>query len=202
MSRLASTMRIDLSGVCMFTRTLILTLSVGLILVSEGLASEQGQQGPSADFLLEVGRAGPIELGTEVEQLFEFYGRENVRLVDLFKEGYFSPALEVRLPGALVVPGAVIAIREGPCAGYSVWDIEVRDPRFRTKDGFGVGSTAGDLRRSYSFQITEEEGAHAAVVDALKMSFFLTREGPVDQQRVTAVGIWADPDAVRQKRCP
>ena len=34
-----------------------------------------------------------------------------------------------------------------------------------------MGSTAGDVRRSYSFTISEAEGAHAAVVDVLRMSF-------------------------------
>lgn len=65
-----------------------------------------------------------------------------------------------------------------------------------------MGSTAGDVRRSYSFTISEAEGAHAAVVDVLRMSFSLTREGPVDQQRVTSVWIWPDPEAVRKRRCP
>ena len=143
-----------------------------------------------------------IESGTSVDEMYQFFGRDNVRLVDLFKEGLFSPALEVKLAGTTAVPAVVTDIREFPCGEFSVWGINVRDPRFRTKDGFGVGSTAGDLRRSYPFQVSEEEGAHAAIVKTLQMSFSLTRQGPVDQQRVTSVWIWPDPDAVRKKRCP
>ena len=137
-----------------------------------------------------------------VDDVYGFFAKDNVRLVDLFNEGFFSPALEITLAGATVTPAVVTAIREWPCGEFSVWGIDVRDSRFRTKDGFGVGSTAGDLRRAYPFEISEEEGAHAAVVKALQMSFSLTREGPVDQQRVTAVWIWPDPNAVRKKRCP
>jgi hypothetical protein len=36
--------------------------------------------------------------------MYQFFGRDNVRLVDLFKEGLFSPALELKLSGATVYP--------------------------------------------------------------------------------------------------
>jgi len=157
---------------------------------------------PASDYVLAAGRAGGIELGTSVDDLYRLFGKDSVHLVDLFKEGMFSPALEITLDGATMTPAIVTDIREWPCGEFSVWGISVRDSRFRTSDGFGVGSTAGELRRSYPFEISEAEGAHAAVVKALQMSFSLTREGPVDQQRVTAVWIWPDPNAVRAKRCP
>ena len=183
-------------------RTSVALLGVVLSVVGDGRIWGQAQQPPVSDYLLASGRAGRIELGTSVDEMYRLFGRDNVRLVDLFKEGMFSPALEVKLPAATVVPAIVADIGQWPCGEFSVWGIEVRDPRFRTKDGLGVGSTARDLRRAYRFRVTEEEGAHAAVVEALKMSFSLTRRGPVDQQRVTGVWIWPDPDAVRTKRCP
>jgi hypothetical protein len=154
------------------------------------------------DFVLAPGRAGRIELGTSVDEMYQFFGRDNLRLVDLFKEGMFSPALELTLTGAAAVPAVVTDIREWPCGEFSVWGIYVRDSRFRTTDGFGVGSTAGDLRRTYSFDVSEEEGAHAAIVKVLQMSFSLTRQGPIDEQRVTSVWIWPNPERVRKKRCP
>jgi hypothetical protein len=174
-------------------------LSLILSVVALHAAAEQSS---GDDLLLATGRAGRVELGTSVDDIYAIFGRENVRLVDAFKEGMFSPALQIALPGAAINPGIVTDIREWPCGEFSVSGIEVRDPRFRTKDGFGIGSTEGELRRSYSFQITEAEGAHAAMVDALKMSFSLSRGAPVEQQRVTSVWIWPDPEAVRKKRCP
>jgi len=137
-----------------------------------------------------------------VDEIDKLAGRENVRLVDLFAEGLFQPAVEVTLTATGTAPAIVAPIREWPCSEFSVWGIDVRDPRFRTKDGFGVGSTAADLRRVYQFRITEEEGAHAAVIDALKMSFKLSHDGPVAAQRVTSVWIWPDPIGVRNRRCP
>lgn len=175
---------------------------VAILGVADWCTEIAAQQNTDAAFLLAAGRAGRVELGTSVDEIYQLFGRENVGLVDLFKEGFFSPALRINVPGAASAPALVTDIREWPCGEFSVWGIDVRDARYRTQDGFGVGTTAGDLRRSYAFRITEEEGAHAAVVNALKMSFSLTREGPVDQQRVTAVWIWPDPEAVRKKRCP
>jgi hypothetical protein len=162
----------------------------------------RAKQPSGDDFLLATGRAGRVEVGTPVDEMYTLFGRDNVRLVDLFKEGLFSPALQIELPGSAINPALVADIREWPCSEFSVWGIAVRDPRFRTKAGLGVGTTEGELRRSYSFQITEAEGAHAAVIDALKMSFSLSREEPLEQQRVTSVWIWPDPETVRRKRCP
>jgi hypothetical protein len=154
------------------------------------------------EWLLTTGRAGRIELGTPVDDVYQMFGMGNVSLVAEFREGMFSPTLTVTLPDTTTKPALTLDIREWPCAEFSVWGISVQDGRFRTKDGFGVGSRAGDLRRAHPFQITDEEGMHAAVVNDLKMTFSLTRQGPVDDQRVTSVWIWPDPEAVRKKRCP
>jgi hypothetical protein len=185
-----------------FAGTLVAVMGAALCAIVDAQTPNVTAEAPTGEYVLAAGRAGRIELGTSVDELYQFFRKDNVHLVDLFKEGLFSPALEIKLAGATMTPAVVTAIREWPCGEFSVWGIDVRDSRFRTKDGFGVGSTAGDLRRSYPFQISEAEGAHAAVVEALHMSFSLTREGPVDQQRVTAVWIWPDPVAVRKKRCP
>ena len=179
-----------------------LSASVMAALLIAAAAASGAVQQTSDDFLLASGRAGRIELGTSVDEVYRFFGRDNVNLVAEFREGMFSPVLKIKIPGATTVPAISADIREWPCGEFSVWGIDVRDARFRTKDGFGIGSTAGDLRRSYPFQVNEEEGGHAAMVKALQMSFSLTRQGPVDQQRVTAIWISPDPEAVRKKRCP
>jgi len=138
-----------------------------------------------------------------VDEVYKFFGKDNVRLVAEFPEGLFSPTLKISLKGSATDPAILTPIREWPCGEFAVSAIDVRDARFKTKDGFGVGSIAGALRRGHAFKVTEgEEGSHRLIVDDLKMTFSLTREGPSDQQRVTSVWIWADPEAVRRKRCP
>ncbi len=180
------------------------TLSACFVAAALTLSSEAlPVRSQAADaFLLTTGRAGLIDLGTPVDDVYQTFGRDNVNLVAEFREGMFSPVLKINLNGTTTSPSISTDIREWPCGEFSVWSIAVYDGRFRTKDGFSVGATAGDLRRAHPFQIDEAEGAHAALAKDLKMTFSLTRQGPVDQQRVTSVGIWPDPEAVRKKRCP
>jgi hypothetical protein len=177
-------------------------IAVALVLPIEALPDPYALQGARDGFLLAPGRAGWIELGTSVDELYQSFGRDNVSLVAEFREGLFSPVLKIQWAGSRTNPAISVDIREWPCGEFSVWGIDVRDDRFRTGDGFGVGSTAGELRRAHPFRITEEEGSHAALVDDLKMTFSLTRQGPIEQQRVTSVWIQPDPVAVRKKRCP
>ena len=158
-------------------------------------------QAPPADFLLSEGKAGRIELGMSVDEVLLQVGRDRVRLVDLVKEGLFSPAIEVEIAGGSQVPAIVADIREWPCAGFAVWGIAVHDPRFRTVDGLGVGSTVGQLRKAHSIQLSHEEGVWAIVPD-LKMSFGLDSTRGTDTVRVTHVWIWPDPTTVRKRRCP
>jgi hypothetical protein len=180
-----------------------LLLVVAAVFIAAAGTTGAAQQSPSSEYLLATGRAGRIEVGTSVDEVYRIFGRANVNLVAEFKEGMFSPALKIKLRGSTATAALSVDIREWPCGEFSVQGIDIRDARFRTKDGFGVGSLAGDLRRAHPFQMSEgEEGSHAAVIEALQMSFSLTRQGPVDQQRVTSVWIWSDPEAVRKKRCP
>jgi hypothetical protein len=62
-----------------------------------------------------------VELGTSVDEVCGLFGPDKVRLIDLFKEGMFSPALQIRLNAAARAPGLVTDIREWPCGEFSVW---------------------------------------------------------------------------------
>ncbi len=153
------------------------------------------------DLLLRGNRAGSIELGATVDEIYSIVGRDQVRLVDEFLEGMFSPALAIDLPGATVFPAIVVRIREFPCAQFSVWGISVRDPRFRTPEGLGVGSTIAELREAYAIRLSLEEGP-SAIVESERMSFALDSGQFVDDTRTTAVWIWPDPVRIREERCP
>jgi hypothetical protein len=144
-----------------------------------------------------------VELGQAVDQLYSRFGRDNIRLVDLFLEGMFSPAVQIHLPGSETQPAIIASIREWPCAEFSVWGITVRDRRFRTNDGFGVGSTLGDLRKIYKAEVGWGEGERVAHVAALGMTFMLDDSaGAADMWPVKAVWIVPQPEQVRQARCP
>jgi len=158
-----------------------------------------GQQ--SAEFRLVAGRAGGVEIGLPVDDLYRLVGRENTRLVDLFREGMFDPALEIRLPGSPVAPAMIVPVREWPCVAWSVQGIEVRDPRFHTAAGIGVGSTLADIRRHYKVTVSEEEGAHAVAKEE-GMTFNFDDRSFAPTAKVKSVWIYGDPVAVRKTRCP
>lgn len=158
-------------------------------------------QAPANEFLISEGKAGRVEVGMPVDEVLQVYGRERVRIVDLNKEGQFSPAIEIDVPGASVRAAMIADISEAPCRTFSVSRISVRDPRFRTADGFGVGSTLAELQRRKTVRISREEGWWA-IVPGAKMSFGLEAVAATGATRIASVNMWLDPTTVRTQRCP
>ncbi len=171
-------------------------LGLGAFLLLGGTPAAQ-----SPPFRLDPGRAGTLEIGVPVDTVLRAFARNRVRLVDLQLEGHFSPALEVDLGNSGPTPGLVAHISHFPCNEFAVSGISVYDPRFRTREGIGVGSTIGALRRAYDVRPNREEG-HSVIVPSLKMTFAIDGTSFADSVRVTSVWMWADPNEVRQRRCP
>jgi hypothetical protein len=122
--------------------------------------------------VIERGKVGAVAIGSVAEAIYNEFG-DRARLVDLKLEGQLSPALEIKLFGA---QAAVSLVAEIWPSGNKlvVTRIRVLDPRLRTKDGIGVGSTYGDLRRHYSVDwVGPGEGDFIARVEALGISFLL-----------------------------
>jgi hypothetical protein len=168
---------------------------------TSGSAPQAAVQAPA--FLLEPGKAGPFELGATVEEIYRLVGRDRVRLVDLFNEGMFTPALEIQSPESNAGPAIIAHIREWPCAQFSVSGILVRDYRFRTREDLGIGSTLGELRRHYTVEIMRGEGDEIAYVRSLNLSLVLAaEETPTDSSKVKSVWVPPQPQEVRKRRCP
>src|SRR5262249_31116457 len=119
------------------------------------------------DLLLAVGKAGPLQVGMPVDDVYRMFG-SGVRLIAQFPEGMFQPALEIVVHGGQSQPSMVAEIDRSGGGKFALGRITVLDPRFRTTDGFGVGTTEVEVRKKFSFKISEEEGCHCAVIDALK----------------------------------
>ena len=98
---------------------------------------------------------GQAHIGMTVEDFYSAFDRREVRLVDQDLEGMFSPPLEVRSNGHVILIGEVDK-RDG---AWIIFLITVKDSRFHTTRGISVGSTYADLKRAYPGLKTEMEKA-------------------------------------------
>lgn len=91
----------------------------------------------SDSLAIESGRVGKITLGISIDSLYSLVGRERTRFVDLFLEGFFAPALEIRLePDS----GLTLLAHVGASScGHFVSMIHVHDPRYRTHNRTACG---------------------------------------------------------------
>jgi hypothetical protein len=107
-------------------------------------------------------------------------------LTNLDLEGMFSPALEVRSNGRVLLIGEI----DKTGSGWIVFRITLKDRRFHTSKGIGVGSTFADLKRAYpGLKILIGEGQQFAFIEPESLSFGLDAypEAPSDRSRVTSV---------------
>ncbi|MBN1626925.1 MAG: hypothetical protein JW944_10410, partial [Deltaproteobacteria bacterium] len=123
-------------------------------------------------------KAGDIEIGMQVEEVYQIVGNDNTKLTDLFREDMFEPVMEIYYEGiqSSRKPSLVAEISPpGPLIHtYTIGRINVYDQKFSTKEGIGVGSTLGDLKKLYKVdQIGYGEGTVYALVESLCMSFEL-----------------------------
>jgi hypothetical protein len=181
-------------------------VAAAVIATSASIVARTRQDSIPSSFLLTAGKAGSFELGMTVDELIAQVGREHVRLVATFPEGMFQPEIEVELPGFAKGPALVAPIREFPCGQFALWGISVHDPRFRTANGLGAGSTLGDLRRHYpGVTVTniDADGGPSVVITELGLTFTMERvPAYTDASRADSVWVFPQPVAVRARKCP
>ena len=174
----------------MWTRRIVWQAVVAVISVSISSATSESK------CHLEPGRVDQLRVGMTVDEVYRAYGEKNIRLVNLRIEGLFSPAIEVYSDSLdqkrftadfkSTPPDQI----RGPEGAWHIWRIHVHDPRCRTESGIGVGSTYGELRRTY--RISDKgrgEDAFYAIVSDLGMSFALSpwQEGGMDDAKIKSI---------------
>jgi hypothetical protein len=82
-----------------------------------------------------------------------------------------------------------------------VQGLTVRDSRFQTAEGVGVGSTLAEVQRHYQVTPTLAEGP-TVVASTEQMTFGLNDASFAPTAKVTSVWLYGDPSAIRQARCP
>jgi hypothetical protein len=121
-----------------------------------------------------------------VDELYQAHGRENVRLVDLFGEGMFEPALQIYAPFDQASPLLLVQIQS--ICGYRVTGIEVLSPRYSTAAGIRVGSTVSDVARRYPASRRNREAHPSLIVSDLRMTFIASDASLLDTLPI--VKIW------------
>jgi len=130
-------------------------------------------QPPQNALTVERARAGPVAIGAVAEDVYREFG---ARLMDLKLEGYLTPALEISLPGS-ERPSLIAEIGASDDT-LVVTRIRVLDPRLRTKEGIGIGSTYADLRSRYRIAwVGSGEEDFVARAEPLGISFMLDVSG-------------------------
>ena len=167
------------------------TLALILILVP---ALVNGQE---KNFELSKGKAGPVEIGMGIDELYQRVGKEDTKLVDQYSEGFFSPVVEIYMKREPkdAKPSLIAEVVSKPPAenthpffisAFVVGRISVNDSQFKTNVGIGVGSTLGEIRRWYKVDwITFGEGPLVARVEQIGMSFALDYSTPPQEWYTT-----------------
>jgi len=154
-------------------------------------------------FVVESGIAGPFENCMNVSDVYAISAPGGYKLVDLQSEGNFTPALQIRLAVEQKEPALVASIY-WICSRFSVYGISVRDARYRTREGLGVGSTLGELKRYLKIDsplVQSEEGDLVAITPGLSFAFEYS-ESITDQSKVKTVWVYPDDDKIEKRWCP
>jgi len=131
-----------------------------------------GVAASSEDFLLTAGRAGPVKIGMTPEQVESIFGKARIKRVDEQYEGMPSPALEIFADSNETKSALLVLDLDGGL----VYRVNVKDPRYKTKEGIGVGSFLSELQKRCHEGPPKEEGeGFYGIIDAkMGMSFAIS----------------------------
>lgn len=111
-------------------------------------AAVEKQPSPPVEFSLAGRKAGYMEIGQPLTNLYQQYDRKNAAVTTVYTP---SPAVKVYLDGRATpsLIGSVSIRNQG--TDKIIDGIQVFDDRFKTAAGIGINSTLGDLRKADAF---------------------------------------------------
>lgn len=135
---------------------------------------------PDEHLLLKPGYVGPLRLNMKEADLLALLPPSSRRATTRSLEGTEYPVYEYRPDDAPA--GTAPLLLEMVTAidgnGNRLWRVQVQDPRYRTAEGIGVGSTYGAARKAYGVQTVEQaEGRLVAVSERVGMTWVLDKAG-------------------------
>ena len=124
------------------------------------------QQYDSTQYLIINGQVGNFKIGSTPDELYSIFEFEQIELVDLFIEGFYSPAMQV------IENDMLSLVAEIDC--NKVYRIRIYNELYHTSKNVRVGSSYKELRSQYTIsEILVGEGSVYAHIDELNMSFEL-----------------------------
>lgn len=116
--------------------------------------------------LIKTGSVGEIKIGDVVEKVYSLVGKENSKLIDLYLEGDFSPAVHVKSNNKGYVNF------ELDC--NTVFRITITDIDYKTLEGISVGSKVADIQSKYlDYSLDLENGKYFIFLNKLNIALTL-----------------------------
>ena len=143
------------------------------------------------DFSLAPGKAGVLSVGMAVDQLYTHFDRTQTRLLDRQQEGKFTPAIALHLnpdiPSATLLAQLHYSINNRWVLG----PITISDPRYKTSQGIGVGSTLKQLQTHHVVTLDTSDTHKRLAVEVTGIRFILNKR-LADLTGVTMAQLQAD----------
>jgi len=136
-------------------------------------APEEPPVAAGQEFLLGPGKAGAIYIGMTPNAIAQRLANARVEFGNGYLAGRDRRLAFVYLPGA-AISGPSLTIGFAPNGKEPAIGISIADPRFKTAEGLGVGSSLGDLRNVYkTLAIEYDEGSVIIAVRSQRLLFEL-----------------------------
>lgn len=134
-----------------------------------------GAESPSPDFLIQPGRVGKLSMGMLITDIWKYYPKELIARGFVYPEGIPKPVIEIRILRGQKEPSICVRLDESADKRHTIaGSIQVLDPRFKTAQGVGPGSSLADVRKVIpDLESGSFEGVTAVHSDRFGLSFIL-----------------------------
>lgn len=130
------------------------------------------EEKPGTSWQISKSQIGPIQIGMAVNAMRKRVPAEFLKEVPITREGRGYRAYEIRQSPADQKAGLLIEETCEPAC--QVWRVHVQNPAYKTKEGLGVGSNLGEVKKHYKLNyLGADETEIVAVSDDAKLTFIL-----------------------------
>jgi hypothetical protein len=142
-------------------------------------------------------KIGPIQIGMAIDAMRKTLPAELVKATPITREGRGNQAYEIRQSDTEKQAGLLVEETCEPTC--QVWRVHVQNAAYKTKEGLGVGSTLGEVKKHYKLSyLGAGETEIVAVSDDAKLTFMLD-VSKVPEKQVPWLNLKNTPDSTPVK---